>query len=263
MEQMTKNIYFASDFHFGYPDEVQSKEREKLVIKWLDDIKPSCKELYLLGDIFDFWFEYKYVAPQGNIRFLAKLTEFVESGIPVNIFCGNHDMWYGKYLEKEIGVSIFDEPIEREYFGKKLYIHHGHALGKYDKGMNFLNGIFTSKILRFLFAFIPVNWAYGFGRAWSRHNRTKHKNSCDSECPDHYYLGDDKEYLILHIKDVLKNNFYDYFVFGHRHVAANKEVAPNSYYVNLGNWIWGSTYAVLSENGMEVLSYKGNDKIVR
>lgn len=116
---MTKNIYFASDFHFGYPDEVQSKEREKLVIKWLDDIKPSCKELYLLGDIFDFWFEYKYVAPQGNIRFLAKLTEFVESGIPVNIFCGNHDMWYGKYLEKEIGVSIFDEPIEREYFGKK------------------------------------------------------------------------------------------------------------------------------------------------
>lgn len=256
-----KKIYFASDFHFGYPTEEESRERETLVIKWLDEIKPTCAELYLLGDVFDFWFEYKYVAPQGNIRFLAKLIEFVDSGIPVNIFCGNHDMWYGEYLKREIGVSIFNEPIEREYFGKKLYIHHGHALGKYDKGMNLLNAIFSNKVLRYLFSFVPVNWAYGFGRAWSRHNRKKRQNRPVNRLP--YYCGDDKEYMVLYAKDILKNQFYDYFVFGHRHVPANREIAPNTFYINLGNWIWNSTYAVLSEEGMEVISYKGGDEIVR
>ena len=153
MEQAQKKIFFASDFHLGYPDEQQSKEREQLILAWLDEIRPECQELYLLGDIFDFWFEYKYVAPKGYIRFLHKLIEFTESGIPVNIFRGNHDMWYKDYLTKEIGVTIYDEPQIREYFGKKLYIHHGHALGKYDSGMNFLNAIFSNN--------------YGFRRQWN------------------------------------------------------------------------------------------------
>lgn len=257
-----KNIYFASDFHFGFPTEEESAEREALVIKWLDEIKPNCAELFLVGDVFDFWFEYKYVAPQGYIRFLSKLAEFVESGIPVNIFRGNHDMWYGDYLTREIGATIYTEPIVREYFGKKLYIHHGHALGSYDKGMNFLNAFFSNSVLQFLFSFVPTNWAYGFGRAWSRHNRKKRaKRAPEKQLPD--YCGDDKEYLVLYAKDVLQEEFYDYFVFGHRHVAADREIAPSSRYVNLGNWIWNSTYAVLSENGMEVKSYKGGDTIIR
>ncbi len=261
MEQTQKKIYFASDFHLGYPSAEESKERERLIISWLDAIKQDCQELYLVGDIFDFWFEYKYVAPQGYVRFLSKLTEFVDAGIPVNFFCGNHDMWYRDYLTREIGITIFDEPIERTYFGKTFYIHHGHALGKYDKGMNFLNMIFSSKFLRWLFSFVPVNWAYGFGHAWSLHNRTKRlKNPQKYETKQ---FDKTKEYLYLYAQDVLKEKHFDYFVFGHRHLAMEVSLNDTSRYVNLGNWIWNSTYAELSEGGLMVKSYKGNDFIVR
>lgn len=256
MEQ-SKKIYFASDFHLGFPNEEESKTREGLIISWLNEIKADCAELYLLGDIFDFWFEYKWVAPKGYIRLLAKLSEFVDSGIPVNVFSGNHDLWYGDYLSDEIGVAIFDKPIEREYFGINLYIHHGHALGNYDKGMNFLHKIFSCRFLQWCFRVVPVNWAFGFAHAWSSHNRkVKVYESAN-------YLGDDKEFLLMYAKDVLKTKKYDYFIFGHRHVAIDKEIEPGSRYINTGNWITNSTYAVLSERGLEVKSYRGNDEIVR
>jgi UDP-2,3-diacylglucosamine hydrolase len=252
----SKNIYFASDFHLGYPDEEKSREREKLVLTWLDEIKPSCGELYLLGDIFDFWFEYKYVAPKGYVRLLAKLAEFVDSGIPVNIFSGNHDLWYGDYLQKEIGVTIYNDPLEREYFGKKLFIHHGHALGNYDRGMNFLHVIFSCRFLQWLFRFVPVNWAFGFAHAWSSHNRkVKVYESAN-------YLGDDKEFLLLYAKEILKTKKYDFFIFGHRHVAVDKEIEAGSRYINTGNWIVNTTYAVLNENGLQMKSYLGDDEVV-
>lgn len=252
-----KNIYFASDFHLGFPNEKESRERELCIISWLDEIKPTCGELYLLGDVFDFWFEYKWVAPKGFIRLLAKLADFVDAGIPVNIFSGNHDLWYGDYLTKEIGVTIYNEPIVREYFGKFIYLHHGHALGSYDKGMIFLHKIFSNRFLQWCFSFVPVNWAFGFAHAWSTHNR----NAKVFESAN--YMGDDKEFLLLYSKEVLQKNHYDYFIFGHRHVAVDKEIAPNSRYINTGNWITSSTYAVLSEQGLEVLSYKGGDLVVR
>ena len=251
-----KNVYFASDFHLGFPTEEESKTREALIIKWLDEIKPSCGELYLLGDVFDFWFEYKWVAPKGYVRLLAKLAEFVDAGIPVNLFSGNHDLWYGDYLTKEIGITIFNDPQEREYFGKKFFIHHGHALGRFDKGMNFLNKIFSSKFLQWCFRVVPVNWAFCFAHAWSTHNRKVKVYESSN------YMGDDKEFLLLFAKQELQIKHYDYFIFGHRHVAVDKEIAPNSRYINLGNWITNSTYAVLSETGLEVRSYKGGDEIV-
>ena len=251
-----KNIYFASDFHLGFPNEEESKTREMFIIKWLDEIKPSCGELYLLGDVFDFWFEYKWVAPKGYVRLLAKLAEFVDAGIPVNLFSGNHDLWYGDYLTKEIGITIFNDPLEREYFGKKLFIHHGHALGSYDKGMNFLHAIFSNKFLQWCFRVVPVNWAFGFAHGWSAHNRKVKVYESSN------YLGDDKEFLLLFAKQVLQTKHYDYFIFGHRHVAVNKQISSNSRYVNTGNWITNSTYAVLSETGLEVFSFKGEDQIV-
>ncbi len=256
MEESRK-IYFASDFHLGFPNDEESKEREATVLSWLNEIKPSCAELYLLGDIFDFWFEYKRVAPKGYIRLLAKLAEFVDSGIPVNIFSGNHDLWYGDYLSKEIGVTIYNEPLVKEYFGFKMLIHHGHALGNYDKGMNFLHWIFSNRFLQWCFKFVPVNWAFGFAHSWSAHNRNAKVYESSN------YLGDDKEFLLMYAKDVLKTQHYDYFIFGHRHVAVDKQVEPGSRYINTGNWITNSTYAVLSETGVEVKSFKGGDLIVR
>ncbi|MCQ2959914.1 MAG: UDP-2,3-diacylglucosamine diphosphatase [Bacteroidales bacterium] len=254
--EISKQIYFASDFHLGFPNDEESRKRESTILRWLDEIKPSCSELYLLGDIFDFWFEYKWVAPKGFVRLLAKLAEFVDSGIPVNIFSGNHDLWYGDYLTKEIGVTIYTAPIEREYFGKKLLIHHGHALGKYDKGMNFLHKIFSNRFLQWCFKFIPVNWSFGLAHSWSTQNR----NAKVFESAN--YMGDEKEFLLMYANEVLKTKHYDYFVFGHRHVAIDKEVQPGSRYINTGNWITTSTYAILSEQGMEVKSFLGNDLIV-
>lgn len=250
-----RDIYFASDFHLGYPDEESSKLRERTILAWLREIKPTCKELFLLGDIFDFWFEYRYVAPKGYIRFLVELGSYVEEGIPVTIFCGNHDIWYQDYLTKELGIQIFSEPQTREFFGKKIYLHHGHALGSYDKGMNILNRIFTNRLLQVLFSLVPVNWAYRFGLAWSANNRGKKVYESAN------YLGDDEEYLLQYARDVLKTEHYDYFVFGHRHVPIDKNIDGKSRYINTGNWITDSTYAVLSEDGMELKSFTGKDRL--
>ena len=245
-----KYIYFASDFHLGYPDYEHSKERENLLIEWLISIKDTCEELFLVGDVFDFWYEYKWVVPKGYVRFLAKLAEFTDSGIPVHMFQGNHDTWLSDYLPKEIGVQMHGKPVIREFGDKKLYIHHGHALGKYDKGMNFLNAIFNNRFLQWWFSRIHPNAAFGFAHAWSSHNRRKKVYESEN------YLGDDKEWLFKHSKDVLKTTHYDYFIFGHRHVAIDRPLQDNSRYVNLGNWITNTTYAVFNGSELELKMYK-------
>ncbi|MFO7868064.1 MAG: UDP-2,3-diacylglucosamine diphosphatase [Bacteroidales bacterium] len=245
-----KNIYFASDFHLGFPDSTSSKKRELLIIEWLNEIKPHCKELYLLGDVFDFWYEYKWVVPKGHIRFLGKLAEFVDAGIPVHIFKGNHDQWYKSYLHTEIGVEILDKPVIREYNGKTFYIHHGHALGKFDKGMNFLHACFTNKILQWLFSRIHPNTAFGIAHRWSSHNR-KAKIYESSN-----YLGDDKEWLLLHAQHILQNQHIDFFIFGHRHIAVDKKITPSSTYINTGNWITNTSYAVFDGTEIKLCIYK-------
>lgn len=245
-----KQIYFASDFHLGYPNASVSKVREQLVIDWLTHIKPNCKELYLLGDIFDFWYEYTWVVPKGYVRFLAKIAEFTDSGIPVYMFKGNHDQWLGTYLNDEIGVQILDEPIVKEYDSKIMYIHHGHALGAYDKGMNFLHAIFINKILQWFFSRIHPNAAFAFAHRWSVHNR-KAKVYQSSN-----YLGDHKEWLLMHARDVLKQRHIDYFIFGHRHVAVYKKITDSSYYVNLGNWITNTSYAVFDGTDLQLKIFK-------
>ncbi|HPY82007.1 MAG: UDP-2,3-diacylglucosamine diphosphatase [Bacteroidales bacterium] len=232
------HIYFASDFHLGYPNSEESRIRELRIITWLSAIQDTCKELYLLGDVFDFWYEYKWVVPKGYVRFLAKLAEFVDSGIPVYICKGNHDQWYQSYLEQEIGAIIFDEPIIKEYNSKLFYIHHGHALGKYDAGMNFLHSIFTSKFLQWCFSRIHPNTAFGIAHRWSAKNRkAKVYESA-------HYLGDSKEWLLLHAHDILKTQHIDYFIFGHRHIALNKQLTSKSRYINTGNWITNTSYAM-------------------
>ena len=231
-----EKIYFASDFHLGVPDYESSLVREKKVVAWLDSIKHDAAEIYLVGDIFDFWFEYKYTVPKGFVRLLGKIAEITDSGTPVHVFTGNHDMWMFGYLKDEIGVQIHREPIEKTYNGKKFFIGHGDGLGPGDHWYKILKWICANKVCQWLFARIHPNLAFGIGHYCSRKSRIATGTS------DSIYLGDDKEWLVIFCKDLLKKQHYDYFVFGHRHLPIDVKVGENSSYINLGEWVNYFTY---------------------
>tara|TARA_Y100000589_G_scaffold170458_1_gene161945 strand:- start:2288 stop:3049 length:762 start_codon:yes stop_codon:yes gene_type:complete len=233
MEQ-GKKIYFASDFHLGIPDYEESRQREKMIVKWLNSIKEDAQEIFLVGDIFDFWFEYKQTAPKGYIRFLAKIAEITDSGIPVHFFTGNHDMWMFEYLPKEIGISIHRNTISREWNGKKFFIGHGDGLGPGDRFYKFLKLFFNSKFCQWLFTRIHPNLGMGIGNLWSTKSRESNLEKGKQ------FLGDENEWLYIYAKEILKKEHYDFFIFGHRHLVLDIEIKEtNSRYVNLGEWFSG------------------------
>ncbi|NNC85682.1 MAG: UDP-2,3-diacylglucosamine diphosphatase [Bacteroidia bacterium] len=248
-------IYFLSDFHLGIPNEKASKEREMKIVEWLDSILPDVEELFILGDVFDFWFEYKTVVPRGYVRILGKLAEIADAGIPIHYFTGNHDMWTFDYLTKEIGVKLYREPITREIGGKKFYIGHGDGLGPGDQGYKFIKKVFANKICQWLFARLHPNFGIGLANYWSRRSR-------GATGIEEKYLGDDKEWLYIYCKDMLKKEHFDYFVFGHRHLPINKNLGQGSTYINLGDWISFYTYAVFDGEKLELNSLKENTEIV-
>ena len=244
-----KKIYFASDVHLGLSSFEESLKREKLFVKWLDEIKETAHEIFLVGDIFDFWFEYKKVVPRGFSRFLGKISEITDSGIPVHFFTGNHDIWIFDYLPKETGVIVHREPFTFEINSKKFYVAHGDGLGTYDKNFKRLKMIFTSRPLQWLFARLHPNAAIGFGQAWSNYNRTHEK-------PDTYqFKGEDKEWLILFAKEILKTEHFDYFIFGHRHIPLNIKLSDNSTFINLGDWIVNFTFAEFDGDNISLKKY--------
>ncbi|MEE9462816.1 MAG: UDP-2,3-diacylglucosamine diphosphatase, partial [Bacteroidales bacterium] len=156
-----KKIFFISDLHLGMYPQKESMEREKLVVKWLDEVYGEASEIYLLGDIFDYWFEYKKVVPRGFTRFLGKIAEITDAGVTVNLFTGNHDVWVFDYLPREVGVNVYRDPITREYGGMKFLIAHGDGLGPGQMGYKILKGMFTSKIMQWMFARLHPNFATG------------------------------------------------------------------------------------------------------
>ena len=166
-----KKIYFASDFHLGVPDYEKSLVREKLIVKWLDEVKEDAQEIYLMGDLFDFWFEYKHTVPKGFVRLLGKIAELIDSGVSVTLFAGNHDMWLSDYLPRELGIKIYHEPITRIYNGKKFLLGHGDGLGPGDRGYKFIKKIFANPICQWLFARLHPNFAMGIGNFWSKKSR--------------------------------------------------------------------------------------------
>ncbi|TDQ76967.1 UDP-2,3-diacylglucosamine diphosphatase [Sphingobacterium yanglingense] len=235
--QIAKKIYFASDFHLGsYPKE-QSEIREREIVKWLDHIKQDASELYLVGDVFDFWFEYSTVVPKGYIRFLGKLAELADAGIKITLFKGNHDMWMFGYLKKEIGATIIDNELILDLNGKSCYIHHGDGLGPGDKKYKILKKIFRSSFCQWLFARLHPNLGIGIAQRWSKHSRISNNN-------DEKFLGEDREWLIQYANDILHTQHYDYFIFGHRHFPYEIELRKDSKIINLGEWINYYTYAV-------------------
>jgi len=247
MPEKTK-IYFASDFHLGIPDRERSLEREKRIIRWLDSIKSDASEIYFVGDIFDFWFEYKTVIPRGYTRLLGKMAKIADSGIPLHVFTGNHDMWQFGYLEEEIGVKLYREPIIREISGKKFFIGHGDGLGPGDYGYKFIKKIFANSVCQWLFARLHPNFSIGIANFWSRRSRIANG--------EEVFNGEDKEWLLLFSKNYLKKEHIDYFIFGHRHLALDLKVGENSRYINLGDWVNLNTYAVFDGSDLELKKFE-------
>jgi UDP-2,3-diacylglucosamine hydrolase len=245
-----KKIYFASDFHLGVPNKEKSLEREKRIVAWLDTIKQDAAELFLMGDVFDMWFEYSMVVPRGYVRLLGKLAELSDSGIKVHYFTGNHDMWVFDYLPKEIGLTIHRKPITREWNGKKFYLGHGDGLGPGDHSYKFIKKIFASRICQWLFARLHPNFGLRVANYFSRRSRISTGNE------DAKFLGNDKEWLVIHALEILKKEKFDYFIFGHRHLPLEIEIADGVTYINLGEWVNYNTYAVFDGEKASLKKYQ-------
>ena len=243
----TKKIYFASDVHLGAPGIKDHRTHEKRFVAWLDSIKHKASELYLMGDIFDFWFEYKRVIPRGHTRFLGKLSELSDMGIPIHFFTGNHDIWLFDYLENECGIKVYRQPIVKTFNKKKLFLAHGDGLGNYDRQYNFLKSVFTNKFAQWIFARLHPNFGIGLAYFWSGKSREKNNKTYGDK-----YLGDDKEFGVLYAKDYIKKEKVDYFVFGHRHVAKKICVGSESQIVFLGDWIQHFSYGVFDGDTFEL-----------
>lgn len=253
MEATTqKKIYFASDFHLGVPSYEKSRERERLLVQWLTEIEKDASVIFLVGDIFDFWFEYKEVVPKGFVRLQGKIAELTDKGIEIHFFTGNHDMWMFGYHEKELGVQLHREPIVYNAQGKKIYIGHGDGLGPGDKGYKFIKKIFANRFFQWCFARFHPNFGVGIANFFSRKSRAMTGND------DEKFLGEDTEFLCVYTKELLQKEHFDYFIFGHRHLPIQYKVGENSYYYNLGDWLKYYTYGVLEEGEFKLLTYPNN-----
>jgi len=243
-----KKIYFVSDVHLGLPPLDNSLVREKLLVKWLEEIRKDAFQIYLLGDIFDYWFEYKKVVPRGFVRFLGKIAEIRDSGIPVYFFTGNHDVWIFDYLPEELGVEIFRKPIIRIFNSKKFYLAHGDGLGPGEKPYKLLKSIFTSRFLQWIFARLHPNTATGFAHRWSKQSRFSKGNYVP-------WLGEEKEHLVLHSKKLLETEEFNFFIYGHRHVPKEFSINENSKLIYLGDWFVNFTYAVFDGEDVKLLKF--------
>ncbi len=243
------NIYFASDFHLGIPDKETSVERERLIVRWLEEVKQDARAIFLLGDIFDFWFEYSSVVPKGYVRLLGKLAELRDLGIPIHCFTGNHDLWMFGYFENELDIPVYRSPMLMEAEGKRFLLGHGDGIGPGDLGYKFIKKVFANKISQWLFAFVHPNLGIGIANFWSRRSRLANGQRTKE------FLGEDKEWLILYCKDILKKEKIDYFIFGHRHLPIDHQI-NGSKYVNLGDWITYNSYAVFDGQELELKYYQ-------
>lgn len=244
-----KNVYFASDQHFGIPNATESRKREDRFIRWMDEIKADAQIIFLMGDLFDFWHEWKYVVPKGYIRVLGKIAELKDSGIEIYFFVGNHDLWMKNYFQEELGIPVF---FEKQYFeinNRQFLLAHGDGLGPGDKGYKRMKKVFTNPLAQWAFRWLHPDIAMRIANYMSQ------KNKMISGDEDKQFLGEDKEFLILYSKEKLKTEKINYFVYGHRHLPMVLDLSPDSKYVNLGDWISYFTYGVFDGNSFALKTY--------
>jgi len=246
-------LYFASDFHLGTGTYASAREREKRLVRWLELIKADAAEVFLMGDVFDFWFEYKTVVPKGYIRFLGKLAELADAGVKLWMFKGNHDMWMFDYFERELGATIISNEMEIERNGKKFYLHHGDGLGPGDNFYKFLKRFFRSRFCQWLFARIHPNLGVGIANYWSTHSRIANLNN------EHHKPGE-QEWLVKFSNELLQTHFYDYLVFGHRHLPLDIQLNAQSRYINLGEWVNACSYAVFDGQTLRLEYFENQAK---
>ena len=245
-----KNIYFLSDFHLGAPNAAESLLREKKIIRFLDEIKLQAAAIFIVGDLFDFWYEYKKVVPKGYVRILGKIAELTDAGIAVHFFVGNHDMWMKDYFQKELNTAVYFEPQEFAFSGKTFLIGHGDGLGPGDKGYKFIKKIFRNRFSQLIFGALPPSVGIGMADYFSRKSRNKTGKT------DEVFLGEEKEWLVIYSKEILKQKQVDYFIFGHRHLPLDISLTEKSRYINLGDWIKYFSYAVFDGNHLSLEYYK-------
>ncbi|MFT6850230.1 MAG: UDP-2,3-diacylglucosamine hydrolase [Sphingobacteriales bacterium] len=246
----TTKIYFASDFHLGAPNYEASKKRELRIIKWLTEIQKDATELFLMGDVFDFWFEYKHVIPKGHTRIFGKLAEISDSGIPIHFFPGNHDMWVGDYFEKELGFKIYREPQVITRNEKSFYLAHGDGLGPGDYNYKILKKVFASSICKWFFSWTHPNIGMWIANTWSLRSRA-------SQDTEETFLGSENEWLMAHSEEISAENPHDFFVYGHRHLPIFEKLSKGNLYINLGEWINFDTYGVFDGEQFQLKEYKG------
>ena len=242
---MTGKIYFLADAHLGAKSHSNTIDTERKLCRWLDSVKHDAHSIYLLGDIFDYWYEYKHVVPKGFTRLLGKLAEITDSGIEVHFFIGNHDLWLTDYLAKECGMILHLEPLITEIKGSKFFLAHGDGLGDESRSFKFLRRVFHSKFLRKCFSAIHPRWTIPLAHAWSGSSREGGGITG--------FLGEENEYLIRYAKGKLKEDSeINYFVFGHRHIMLNLPIAEQCSVVMLGDWITLFSYGVFDGVKLEL-----------
>lgn len=241
-----KKVYFASDNHLGAPTRKDSLPREKKFVAWLDSIKDDAAAIFLIGDLFDFWFEYKTVVPKGFTRTLGKLAEIADSGIPIYYFVGNHDLWMSGYFEDELGIPVFFKPQDFTIGSTTFFIGHGDGLGPGDKGYKRMKKVFTNPFFKWLFRWLHPDIGVKIAQYLSV------KNKLISGDDDAKFLGEENEWLAVYSKKKISQKHRDYFVFGHRHLPLEITLNENSKYINLGDWIQYYTYGVFDGNNLEL-----------
>lgn len=235
-----KKLYFASDFHLGIPDEKTTLEREKKIVKWLEHISHDASAIFLVGDIFDFWFEYRNTIPKGFIRFQGKLAQLSDKGIPIFLFTGNHDLWMRDYFPSQLGIQVYHNPITLEVNDKTLFVGHGDGLGQGDRLYKVVKKVFTNPFCNWLFQWIHPNIGVSLAHYWSRKSRLANGEL------DEKFEGE-KERLWQYAKSINESSHHDYYIFGHRHLPLELPVADRSTYFNLGQWV--NQYSYLEFDG--------------
>jgi UDP-2,3-diacylglucosamine hydrolase len=245
-----KKIYFLSDFHLGAPNTAASILREQKIIQFLDEIKDSAAAIFIVGDMFDFWYEYKHVIPKGYVRLLGKLASITDAGIPVHFFIGNHDMWMSGYFENELNIPVYHEPKIFTWNNKRFYIGHGDGLGPGDYGYKLIKKVFRNPICKWLFGWLHPDLGIGLANYFSRKSREKTGSG------DEHFLGEENEWLIVYSKEILQKEHFDYFIFGHRHLPIDFKLSEKTRYINLGDWISNFTYATFDGSDLQLIKYQ-------
>lgn len=244
-----KKLFFASDFHLGAPDIHSSKERQDRIIAWLDHVADEAAAIFLVGDLFDFWFEYREVVPKGQLPFLAKLSHLRDRGIPIVFFTGNHDLWMRDYFTQELGIPVYTHPIELLVAGKKILVGHGDGLGPGDTTYKLLKSIFTNPVAQFIFRWIHPDLGIRLAKAWSGKSRISNSHKDEQR-----FLGED-EWLWAYCKEMDQKIPHDYYIFGHRHLPLQLPVGQGATYFNLGEWVSQYTYLELSETSVQLMHF--------